>query len=216
MPTRSEQQRATERSSKCPRCNKFILFTHTYEFGGEKKRTISYPKDPATVAECPRCHGSWFYFERPATIEIVKGERSVEPAFTEELTLDNSKGANSLKRSQSISREWTKEVSLEGEQVNTEQSTFGVAIQGVSLGAMAEQAIRSKHSLSEGQKQTYTDTLDFEVPVGVRRRVVLTFKHNWQHGKLVLAEPDGDSIEIPYKVVDFLTMDVSQQDEQVA
>jgi hypothetical protein len=215
MPSRSRQQITAELSNKCPRCSKFLFFTYTYEFGGRKRRTVTNPRDPAAVAECPRCHGSWFYFERPATIEIIMGDRSIEPSFTESLILDNSKGATSLKRSQSISREWTKTVLIEGEQVKTRQTTLGLSMQGVSLGSMAEQAIRSKHSLSEERKETYTDLLEFEVPPGTKRRVVLTFNHNWQHGKLILTSPEGDPIEIPYRVVDFLTMDVTQEDEQV-
>lgn len=215
MPDRSELEKVFERNNKCPRCNKLILFTHTYEYGAQKRRTITNPKDLAAVAECPRCHGSWFYFERPATIEVVPGERSTEVAFTESLTLDNSKGTTPLKRNRSISREWTKAISLESEQSDTKQTTFGLSTQGVSLSSMAEQAIRSKFSISEEQKHIYTDELEFEVPAGTKRRVVLTFNHNWQHGKLILAEPEGGMVEVPYRFVDSLTLDVAQEDNQV-
>ncbi|HUB98738.1 MAG TPA: hypothetical protein VMS11_02830 [Solirubrobacterales bacterium] len=191
------------------------MFVHTYEYG-QKRRSIATPKDPATVAECPRCHDSWFFFERPATIEVVTGDRTVEPAFAERLVLDNSKAATPLKRTHSISREWKKTISLESEQTRTEQVTLGLAIEGVSLGTMAEQAIRSKHSLSEEQTYTYTDSLDFEVPAGTIRRVTLSFNHTWQHGTLILTDPEEDPVRIPYKVIDSLTMDVAQEDEKVS
>lgn len=212
---RSELQKGLERNNKCPRCNKLIFFAHTYEFGGQKRRTVTNPKDPAAIAECPRCHRRWFFFERPVTFEILEGERTTEVAFTEDMILDNSKGATPLMRNRSISREWAKTISLESERTDTKQAKFGLSSQGISLESMAEQAIRSKYARSEEQSQTFTDDLQFEVPPGTKRRVVLTFNHNWQHGKLVLVKPEDDPVEIPYRIVDGLTLDVAQEDEPV-
>ena len=213
MPNESEMQQSFARRSRCPRCEKLILFTHTYEHGGKKRRTLTEPKDPAAVAECPRCHGNWFYFERPATIEVVKGNRSIEPAFSEALLLDNAKGATALKRTHTISREWSKTISLVEEEIDTKQAKLGLSIEGVGLETLAEQAIRSELSLSEEEKHIFSDALEFEVPAATRRRVTLTFNHNWQHGTLILTDPESGSVQIPYKVVDSLTMDVIQEDE---
>jgi DNA-directed RNA polymerase subunit RPC12/RpoP len=216
MPEKSALQKAWERSNQCPHCGRSTLLTHTYEYGGEKRRTFTNPKDPAAVAECPRCHGRWFFFERPVTIEVVEDLRTTEVASTDEMVLDNSKGRTPLKRSQSISREWTQTVAVEQERTDGTQTKFGLAAQGVSLETMAEQAVRSKYSISETQKLTRTDELQLDVPAGTKRRLVMTFKRTWQHGKLVLTPADGDPVEVPYKVVADVTLDVAQVDEQFA
>lgn len=210
----SKQHSKYTRSSRCPHCNKLLLYTRDYVDG----RAVSPwrfgpPKDPSTIQECPKCSGRWSVYGTPMKIEVEEGNRESEVAYQEEIVLDNLRGKSLLKRKKTISEEWTQTLDLGSERSATQESSLRLGNDTIGITEMAQNALKTTYRLSQGQTKTYSEELDFEVPAGVRRRVTLIFKRVWQYGRLRF-EDDGRSMEIPFKVVVGLELDVTQDDRR--
>lgn len=214
-PSLSKQYAEYQRNSRCPHCNKFLWWSRDYVNGKEvKPLRFTPPKDPAAVAECPKCHGRWFIYEQARTIEVREGSREDEVAYQDEILLDNSRGASPMKRKQTITREWTETLEIELENSETSEVTAKIGGDVASLQAMAQNALKSTYRLSQTETKTFSDELEFEVPAGVRRRVILTFKRVWQHGVLELRSKEGEpATEVPYKLVVGLKFDMAFEDD---
>lgn len=197
---------------RCPRCQRLILHSRTYEPSGRVRR-IRRPTDPASLSECPRCHQRWFYYQQPDQIEVLETRQSSDELRREEFVLDNTKGTSTLKRTRSVSEEWTQAYSLEREETDTATITGTLGVDGgPSAAVTAEQALKERFAISEQKKRTFTEEISFEVPPGVSRSVLLTFKRTWQHGTIRVTPPDEEAFEVPFKVATALMMDVAQED----
>lgn len=210
----SKQYQDYKRTSRCPHCNKFLWWSREYVNGKEVKEwRIRPPEDPSAIAECPKCNGRWFIYEGTNQIEVIEGARESEVAYSEEFVLDNSRGVSSLRTTKTVTYEWSQvlEISVETNDVSESSVKFGGDI--ASLNFMAQNAIKTTYKLSEEKLRTYSNEFPFDVPVGVRRRVVMTFKRVWQHGHLILKSADGSCSKLPYKVVVALDFDqIAQED----
>ncbi|HEV2069698.1 MAG TPA: hypothetical protein VGR26_07895 [Acidimicrobiales bacterium] len=178
-----------------------------------KELRITPPEDPSAIAECPKCNGRWFIFEDANQIEVSEGARESEVAYSEEFVLDNSRGVSSLRTTKTVAYEWSQvlEISVETTSANESSVKFGGDI--ASLNVMAQNAIKTTYKLSEEKSRTYSNEFTFDVPAGVRRRVIMTFKRVWQHGHLILKSADGSDSQIPFKVVVALDFDNITQDD---
>jgi hypothetical protein len=208
---RSEGYDEFKRRSHCPRCHKYILFTRTFEFDGTKKRVFTEPKDPAAVAECPKCDGRWFVFDRPSKLEAIETATTTEVDSRQEIHLDNSRGTSPLQRKVTISREWTQTLTIGAEVSESGELGAGIGTEPLTLSAKVAQAVKATYSISQEQKRTYSDEVQFEVPPGVWRTAVLTFQRVLQHGVMRLSDDDGDR-EFPFSFVANLSLDVAQED----
>ena len=202
-----------QRNSRCPNCHQHLWYWHDY-VNGYKVSGLRFtpPKDRSAVAQCPKCHGSWPVYERETSIEIIEGPRESVPAFTEGFTLDNGRGRSTLRRTRSITHEWSQLIELSTERVEAGESGLTVGNDLVSITAVAKNSVSSSYKISHAETKTFSDELEFEVPEGLSRRVTLTFNRVWQLGRLRLTHEDGTSAEIPFRVVVGLTLDVAQED----
>jgi phage FluMu protein Com len=214
--SRSKEEEYFTWRLRCPRCKKFLLYDRTYEPNGRVRR-IFKPTDPASLSECPRCHQRWFFYKQPDEIEVLETHQSTDELRREEIELDNSRGVSELKRTRSVSEEWTQSYTLEREETMSAgvKGTFGVD-GGPKVEVTAEQALKERFAISEQKKRTFAEEISFEVPPGVVRKVTLTFKRTWQHGTIRLTPPGESPVEVPFKVVAALQMDITQVDEMAA
>lgn len=201
------------RNSRCPHCDRQLWRWDDY-VNGHKVSGIRFtpPKDKSAVAQCPKCHGRWPVYERDASIEVIEGPRESVPAFTEEFTLDNSRGRSALRRTKTITHEWAQTIELSTERIDAEETglTFGNDV--VKITEVAKNSVSSNYKVSRTDSKTFSDELDFEVPEGVSRLVTLTFNRVWQLGRIRLTHEEGTSVEVPFRLVVGLNLDVAQED----
>ena len=130
----SRQHAAYKRSGRCPHCNKFLLYTRDYVDGKELSLLrVGHPKDPSTLQGCPKCNGRWSVYGPATMIEVREGARESEVAYQEEILLDNSNGKSPLKRKKTISEEWTQTLDLASERSETQESSFKLGNDSVSI-----------------------------------------------------------------------------------
>lgn len=209
----TSEQLYFETASRCPRCRRLLLYSRTYEYGGKVKR-IRTPRDPAALAECPRCNGRWFYYEQPTVTEFVETHQTVEVIRTEEMHFDNVRATSPLRRTDTVTEEWAQSYDLEVEQTAAEGTKLSLGLEkGPSVDVTAEQSLKQRFAISEQKRRTFTQEIPIEVPPGVKRTVILTFKRIWQHGTISLRPAEGPSITMPFKVVINVRMDQAQVDD---
>lgn len=216
----SKEQQVCNSKSKCPRCNHFLWYTTTYEPSGRVRRILN-PTDPRSLAECPRCHQRWFYFEQPLQVDFVEERRWSEEGTVSELTLDNRRGVSELNRRQTVTQEWTQRYEVEREKSESVGAKLGADLGAIAtLELTAEQTLKERYSVSEEKKEVYTEELTFEVPAGVCRTVRLTFREQWQGGVVSVqlppsgpaGDPPGEELRVPYRVMVGMSMDLAQED----
>jgi hypothetical protein len=82
-----------------------------------------------------------------------------------------------------------------------------------NLGLSVERAISEKYSLTQDVKRSYTDQMTFEVPAHMKRQITFLYRRLWQHGVIRYHMESESPIEIPFKVVVALVLDLKQEDE---
>ena len=209
----SRKSEKFQRTNRCPICNKFILWVRDIVDGKDIGFRITSPEVESLIHECPKCKGQWAAYDRPMTIEVIEGPSESEVGVHQRELVDNSGGTSVLTMRKSISHEWRRSITF-GREIS-DATKLGLTLGGdaASLSLTAENALKSTYSVLQEETATYTQELEFEVPVGVRRVVGLTFRRILRTGILKLQDADGGTAEVPYKVAVGLEVDVSQTDE---
>jgi hypothetical protein len=212
------EQTTFTRNMRCPLCGKFLWYSHDY-LDGRRVDGIRFGplKDPAAMSQCPKCGGLWFVYERELQFEIVEGDRTTEVAAEQTMTLDNLQGSSPLRRRKEVSQEWNTQLEITVEESSTRQNGIQIGTKDVaSFSAIAENALKVNYRTIEESRRKYTETFEFEVPVGVIRTVTFTFQRIWQHGVLRTEAQDGTVVECPYRVISGFELDVKQIDSSVS
>ncbi|PZS32447.1 MAG: hypothetical protein DLM58_09790 [Pseudonocardiales bacterium] len=211
--TLSDNQRKWKTTSTCPLCGKRLWATREYVDGHEVKGiNFSESRDEAAVSECGQCKGRWAIYKRDMLIEVIEGRRESAPAFTEEFTLDNTRGRSNLKRTKSITHEWSTEIEVGESTAATDESSVRLGGKVLDIGSVATNTLSSNYKVDKTESRTFSESVDFEVPPGTCRLVTLTFRHIWQLGEIRLTDDDGAQLDIPYKVSVGFELDVRQDD----
>ncbi|BBY15688.1 hypothetical protein MLIT_12800 [Mycolicibacterium litorale] len=175
--------------------------------------TFGPAQHPSAVAECPKCKGTWPVWEREQVLEVCETAREVTFSHEEAFTLDNRSARSLLKRTKSIEHQWSQVLEIGREESKASEVSAKLPVAGMEFGALAKNTLSSTYKITASQSQTFTDTLEFEVPPGVSRTVTLKFKKLWQCGHVVLRDHQGAEIaRAPFRVVVGLDLDVSQND----
>lgn len=208
----SEMYSTYSRTNRCPHCQKFLWYTREFVNGVElNPLALTHSKHPAAVAQCPKCQQQWPVYRRDMEIRVLEDRRESLPAWTEEFTLDNLHGRTSLRRTKGISREWTHTIELETTASRSTESGVQLGNDLVQISEVATNAISSTYRAAKTETQTFTESLEFDVPPGMSRRVVLTFKRVWQSGRLELVSAENVTT-VPFRIVVGLELDVAQHD----
>lgn len=150
----------------------------------------------------------------PASIiepELVEGEISEEPLGDEQRIIDSSQSSVSITRHVSISKEWMQSYDISDEEVTKAQAGGEAKISSVfALKLAAEQQLRSRYSISEQIKKTYTEDVTIEVPPNTKVCMLFKWKRLVRSGVVRFSMPDGSTIELPYRVAWGVTFDQEQ------
>lgn len=210
----SAAQQKWKVSNKCPHCGKFLFATREFVDGHERLGIhFSPPKDESAVSECTKCGRRWPIYERESEIEVVEEARESVFAYSEEFTLNNSCGLSDLRRTRSVSQVWQRTVEIGAQETQSQEEGLRLGPDALNVTAVAKNALSSTYKMTSSETKTFTDTLDFDVPPKVTRRVVLSYKRVWQNGKIQISTHQGGPlIIVPFRFVIGLELDVAQYD----
>lgn len=214
MAESSAEQKTFTQKMRCPLCGKFLWYSHDY-LNGRRVDGIRFRPldDPAAMSQCPKCDGLWYAYEPDLKFEVVEGERVPEVAAEQTMTLDNLHGRSTLRRQKEVSEEWSTQLEISVENTSTDHKGAQIGVKDLaSYSVVAENALKVSYRTVDQHRRTYTESFEFEVPVGVLRVVTFTFKRIWQHGVLRAEGRGGETVEIPYRVVNGYELDVRQTD----
>ncbi len=175
------------------------------------------------MAQCLNCENTWPYFSGAAVprsegefriIEVIETHQSQEEFRTEQQRIDNSKSSIEMERRITISQEWSKSVVIEKEDAKKAGAEINIGVnEAANFKATAEQAIKSKYTVSEDTKRTFSESILLKVPGKTNTLLTLIWKRNWQHGIIRIVDQNGAFHEIPFKTIVGLSFDQTQVDE---
>jgi hypothetical protein len=210
----SEAHAKWKRSNRCPFCRKWTIYVNDY-VNGEKVHslTLSAPKDPSAMSECPKCGQRWFAWRQATQAEVVEEKSEMQVVAEQAFVLDNSRGLSPLVRTKTVVQEWTQAIAIDSEEAESVETGFQVGKKDVAtLTSMVSNAVKTTYQLSQELRRTYTEELRFEVPPGVKRTVTLRFRRDWRCGVVRMRDEQGEASEIPFRVSAALEMDIAQDD----
>jgi len=134
--------------------------------------------------------------------------------WSREVHMDNARGTTPMLRTKTITQDWSQTYELSVEEGAVSESSIGVGKGGVAtISAMAQNALKTTYRIGQETRKTYTEEIPFDVPPGKRQVMTLTFRRIWQHGILRVVDPNGETKDVPFKVVVDVEMDMVRKDE---
>ncbi len=224
----SPEQNKFQLTNRCPNGHWVIPPFKTLAFFDGNGAPISpatpFPfMDRSAVAECPVGHEKWSVFassERSesglgqATITVIEMERTKEDYYVDHKIVDNSEYDRDLKKTLEISETWTQSYVVEAEKTRIFGGSIGISpLNFLDLELKAEQTLRDRYEVSEGQERTYTTTEEIPVAANAKVHIYLHWKREWQHGLITYKYPNGSKLEMPFKVAAGLDYDMRLVDE---
>ena len=226
-------------SRKCPKCNCSLtgLFRKRVKFFDKNNNEIMNVKinifatyvdsfkflggDRFATAVCQECgHRFPLFMHAPEAksrediaSRINETHVTDEPLGDEDRNIDNSNSSSTLRRSFTISREWTRSYTLSQEKVIGSSTEFAAGLtESASFKARAEDTLKNKYILSEEAKQVYKEEVVVEVLPRTKTRLRFHWKRLWQHGVVTLYSDGQVVAELPFQVIIGLTFDQTQSD----
>ncbi|MDJ0697516.1 hypothetical protein [Mastigocoleus sp. MO_188.B34] len=224
---------------KCPLCNQFPIVPKYFQGNGTpiSRNVAIFDMDISAIAECPRCKQRWSVFASSQSggvsknisrssvkynevhskeilevskFQLVETERCEEPLGSERRIIDNSKSAGRLTRKFTISKEWSKNYTVDFEKIVKAQGEISFnPLKLVNLKANIEGNIRTKYSISENIKNVYTDEVSLEVEANSKVSYLFNWKRILQKGFIKCFDRiDREFAFIPFKVVIGVTFDI--------
>lgn len=148
----------------------------------------------------------------PVVVEVRETGQYEEPLGEETRTIDNRRSPTGITRSVKASREWTRTLSVGGEQ----HTTFGAEVSGgvswLRAKGNIERELQRNYSMESGTRHVYEEEITITVPERTAVRIQLRWKRIWQRGVVVLRNPDGSTNQVPYQVVVNITFDQTLSD----
>jgi hypothetical protein len=232
--SRHEQRSREAEPHICPRCNrKFGLRSPRYRH--PDGRPISWAKAVAgglvpawalhqvgaTVAECPRCGGSWPLFaaddaDDPANLGFIETSRTFEAAGEDTRWVDNRLGRSKLTRTITFTVEWEQTVKLNVERARERGGEGKLSAPGIELARTVEQSVKTHYDAAYGTRRTHSEEVTVTAEPGTVTSITLKRRHEWQHGTMLMPDGKGRTLEVPYSVIVAMTFDVIQEDLLVA
>jgi hypothetical protein len=150
--------------------------------------------------------------QRPDRVEVIEHDQYEEPLGEEARVIDNSNSITGVTRRVTASREWSRTVTIGGEQNRTVGGELGGGVSWLSAKATIEQELHRTYSTEAQAKQVFAEEITITVPERTSVKLVLRWKRIWQRGVVRVTRPDETFYDVPYQVVVNVTFDQSQQD----
>jgi TM2 domain-containing membrane protein YozV len=151
--------------------------------------------------------------------KVLTTDRAEEFIGEEYRLIDNSGSSGNLKRTITVSKEWSQSYTVGYENAQSSTMTAGIGdikmgkLFNASIKTVTENIVKSNYSLSAEKKQEYREDITIEVPGYKKTRVSFRWKHILQHGIVSLSDHYGEEIHVPFQVVIGITFDQTQVDE---
>ncbi len=176
-----------------------FLFVWPLKFLNRPKQSVLH----ATRMNVPSTQSSKYSINN-----IQEADTSYEPNGYEERAIDNSKNDGYIKRRLTISREWTRTISIE--KSTTTSLSASIGLQGFANLSL-EKALQDKYHVEVNERKTFTEEIELEVLPRSKTVLRIEWKTIWQNGIIELTDQDQNLIFIPYKVSKGLTFDQVQE-----
>lgn len=223
---------------KCPLCDQLPIVPKYFQGNGRQfpRNVAIVDMDISTIAECPRCKQRWSVFSdsqsgtsihlsqpnveyskakldemlEVPTFQLVETDRWEEPLGSDRRIIDNSKGTGRVTRKLTISKEWSKNYTVEFEKAVKAGGEVGFKLLSTfDTKANIEVNLRKKYSISESVKNIYTDEVSVEIEPQTKVMYCFTWKCIWQNGVVkCLDQHDREIAFIPFRVVIGVTFDL--------
>ncbi|MEM7481640.1 MAG: hypothetical protein AAF481_10740 [Acidobacteriota bacterium] len=212
---------------RCPKCDERLVdgigAVSARFYGAGNRRIPVWKMAPyrAERAECPRCLYSWPVKDDslPASsqdaakvVGVQETERVEEHLGKDLRTIDNSRSSAAIKRRFTISKQWTRTLSVEYEQAESQNAGFSLGADGVGVESSIEESIRRKYALEESTTESYSEEVEISVPGKTHLSVIFNWKKIWQLGVVSVQIQAGQVVQIPFRVAVGLTFDQIQAD----
>lgn len=228
MPKMSPENRRFRRTSKCPRCGRFLLL-HMFLVpdGDNAPRRVFLLVGPSAhrsaIAACQRCGGTWPLWASQqsaptteATVRIREHGRTAEPIGDDVQEVNNSASSITSTRRLQITRRWRQACEIQAEGTHT--STQGITLSAGTLAkftATAEEAVKRHYSVTTEEEQTFSEEIEYTIPARTTTEVRLHWKRLWQEGRVTVTTYDGavpTTISAPFRLVLGVTFDQESRD----
>jgi hypothetical protein len=205
---------------KCSNCNNTLL----KGIGILARENVPFAR--VTVLKCHHCNYSCNIYAssntiRPNKLEVVsiiETHRSADIWGIDQRIIDNSKSTSKTTRKITVSKEWSKTYNIQDEktQVNGTELNSGVKLPEIEIANIkltSQETLKSRYSISEGKKETYTEEVQVEVSEYKKVEVSFTWKRIWQHGVIKFRHQDNREFDVPFQIAVEVTFDQSQIDQ---
>lgn len=201
----------------CPHCHKMSMTMDLYSNSGDRMPLVTpvWVFKPGWYVVCKKCSKRIDIFEGsretsgPEIVAVTETHRSEELIGREERVIDNTMSQSQVTRTFTVRREWMRTLKLEREEGHGEKHELDLA-PGWSFAI--EETLKERYSLSESEREEYSEEVVISVPAEVKVRVVFDWKRIWQHGS-VLVRLDGSESQAKFAVTAGLTFDQQQTSE---
>jgi DNA-directed RNA polymerase subunit RPC12/RpoP len=150
----------------------------------------------------------------PVMLEIVETERREDPFGTDSRLVDNSQSQATVKRTFTVSKDWSREYSVSYEKASVENAGITLGEKDIaSISAGCEQTLTKRYSVSQTSSQTYTEEVEIDVPAATKLRIDFQWKKILQCGYVNVRESSGQIVRVPFSAVVGVTFDQAQVEE---
>jgi hypothetical protein len=139
---------------------------------------------------------------------VTETHRSAEPIGTDTRQIDNTSGAGRVTRTIRVTMEWTRMVSLDLHEGDTDASGITVGPNWLALKTSIEHSLERTYAISVSRREEFAEEIGVEIDPGADVTVNLAWKRIWQHGLArVLAQ--GSEANVPFRMAVGVTFDQS-------
>jgi hypothetical protein len=149
-------------------------------------------------------------------VELVETQRIEESLGEERRVIDNSNSSAEVRRTMTVTREWSQTIAIGDETTTSVTGEVGVKVKLIAdLKLKAEREVRAKYSTSTETKRTFREEVVITVRAKTKVEVVFAWKQVWQCGVIRAYAHDGSTSEFPYRFCLEPTFDQRQVESAV-
>jgi hypothetical protein len=221
----SPEQRRFKWTNTCPMCRRLLWAPHYFRPDGIRISAWTFlsSMDKRTVANCPKCGGTWPVFvlgvsphKRPTAgapiqvLGVTETHRSEEPIGTDAHRMGDTSRAVRQTRTFRVTREWNRTVSVGQHDNHGINGSIQFGPNWLAVKASLEQALERTYDFSVSRREEFGEEISVEIEAGADVTIMFTWKRIWQHG-LVHVLTGGHRVDVPFRMTVGVTFDQSIQ-----
>jgi hypothetical protein len=140
--------------------------------------------------------------------ETHRGEEALGVEYRDVANSSRMKVARTIR----ACREWSRTLTIDNSMAVTGRGSVGFGPAWLQVQAAADAELRRTYSISDSERQEFSEEVAFEVDPNSHVRLTLHWKKLWQYGDVVVRGRDGAVISLPYRVLVGITFDQAFDD----